>query len=669
MEAYYQNLLMKALKATQGKLQVSDTVPNSVEALTVSTDPVPFGHGFDHAIADIDIQATIRKPSSTGAIKNLFTTFEGKSSSGHKGRLGTYYGIQELTYSDRDGSDVATITATDTLTHGTFSWGDDVVAWDMLIISGLDPVAGTNVGVRKVLSGSGTAITTHSGLGTTTNAVDASVLRLNPVELFAVPSPNGEGQEQLFLTVDPSSDALTNADYLSNLGLLNQHRIYPLIPPRLGDLESTADGIFNRISDLEGTGASDLFASEWGFRLVLYPALSNGTGPDLTKPIGQNPIIDSTVVLDEQDVFIDYANGTVYFTVPPRLGDDINPNSYGGPIRLWAVFVAYSLETEIGSSVVHNVSRQIVDMPSGSDPVYDNPSYLKYNGVKKLWNVYSGTGALKSAVDQPIQGFEFGDDVVEEPLKIIWDHQNGRWEVCSSPTTTADYQELFLYSGVSGGQNPGLSVKVGGTEYGIRFDSDLNWNLNSGLILDQGAGDNPILRLKSSDIDHGMTSFQATDIYGAFNKGNGDTGTLLVEGFSEDSIGVSIQSFSVNGISTTGTGSDGAITLRSRKKSGSATMSFNDGDNLLVISNDVISRLIVKGNGDIYISGAYANYDNESDAMACQDMAYELSGLTDKILTYNRKKLESIGVMENGFIHLNNMVGLQLGAIGEVFKV
>jgi len=674
MESYYQNLLLKALKATQGKIQISSGALIGQEGLTIPvSQSVPFGNEFGHALTDLEVQATFRKPCSTQALKNLFTTFEGESSYGYKGRLGTYYGIQELSYSDRDTADYATITATNQLTHQTFSWGDDVTAGDMLIVSDLNPVSGTKTGVRRISGGAATVISTYSGLGVSTNQVDASVLRLKPVQLFTVPSPNGAGTEQLFLTVDPNSDAVSNPEYLSNLGLVNEHRVYPLIPPRTG--EERADGIFYRISDLKGMGENDLRADEWGFRIILYPSNSGGTSPDLTKPIASlNPVIDSTKPSDEQDMLIDYATGSVYFTTPPRPGDAINPNSYtDGPIKLWAVFAAFSLESETGDSTVHNTARMIMDLPSGADAVYDHPSFLKYNKTKKLWGFYSGKGALKTAAgDQPVQGFEFGDDVAtEETVRMILDQVNGRWEICSVPTTSANYQGLFLYSGVNGGQNPGLGFNIGGTEYGLRIDnSTLGWTFDgASFVFNQGASGNIAISIKGDGIAHGMTGHVPTDVFGIITRQHSTEGGLMVAAWSSGTRSLELTGSSTTADTSTSISAAAPIQLSGQKRDTTTIQALADTENVVVMQNFFSSKWILKGNGDQYITGAYANYDSESDALACQDLAYELSGLTDKVIQYNRKKLEKIGVMKNGFIHLNNMLGLQLGAIGEVFQI
>jgi hypothetical protein len=50
-------------------------------------------------------------------------------------------------------------------------------------------------------------------------------------------------------------------------------------------------------------------------------------------------------------------------------------------------------------------------------------------------------------------------------------------------------------------------------------------------------------------------------------------------------------------------------------------------------------------------------------------LAYTLSGKLKQVLKYNEKEFEGLGILKDGFLNLNNMFALQLGAIGEIYKV
>jgi hypothetical protein len=94
------------------------------------------------------------------------------------------------------------------------------------------------------------------------------------------------------------------------------------------------------------------------------------------------------------------------------------------------------------------------------------------------------------------------------------------------------------------------------------------------------------------------------------------------------------------------------------------------------------AALIVKADGDLFVNSAtnttggagYVNavnnavryFDDEKDALACQDLAYAMAGAWNKVLEYQAPKLEALGVMKNGFISYRNATALSLGAIGEL---
>lgn len=89
-----------------------------------------------------------------------------------------------------------------------------------------------------------------------------------------------------------------------------------------------------------------------------------------------------------------------------------------------------------------------------------------------------------------------------------------------------------------------LGFVTGGSER-VRIDANgavyigdtANANVTLGLTINQGANDNEILDLKSSDVAHGFTAVTETDTFGYFNKALALGGGLVVGAVSDADIG------------------------------------------------------------------------------------------------------------------------------------
>jgi hypothetical protein len=64
----------------------------------------------------------------------------------------------------------------------------------------------------------------------------------------------------------------------------------------------------------------------------------------------------------------------------------------------------------------------------------------------------------------------------------------------------------------------------------VYIGDSANANSVIGLTINQGANDDEILALKSSDVAHGVTTHTETDTYAFFKKASGSTGGLIIEG-------------------------------------------------------------------------------------------------------------------------------------------
>tara|TARA_R100000781_G_C4075178_1_gene125837 strand:+ start:115 stop:1626 length:1512 start_codon:yes stop_codon:yes gene_type:complete len=200
-----------------------------------------------------------------------------------------------------------------------------------------------------------------------------------------------------------------------------------------------------------------------------------------------------------------------------------------------------------------------------------------------------------------------------------------------------------------------LAIDTGGTERltidssgGVYINDNANANMTIGLTINQGANDDHIFALKSSDVAHGRTSEAETDTYGHVKKTDGNYGGLKIVGISEDhaSSAYSILMEGHGGQAETGKtdGSQGLFQIYMSEHDGSnSATNINANGNVFAIRGRVgggnRTLFIVDEDGDIHYDGSDAgaydyaemfewadgNPDNEDRA------GYSVSLVGDKI--------------------------------------
>jgi hypothetical protein len=107
--------------------------------------------------------------------------------------------------------------------------------------------------------------------------------------------------------------------------------------------------------------------------------------------------------------------------------------------------------------------------------------------------------------------------------------------------------------------------------------------------------------IKDPGVAHGVTSLLETDTFSASGVLAAGVGGLLTVSATETDV-----AFRTTGISTTPVSSDtgdAPIDLNASLKSGTTTVAHADASNLVSVSNNGATRLVVKGNGDIVSQG------------------------------------------------------------------
>jgi hypothetical protein len=140
----------------------------------------------------------------------------------------------------------------------------------------------------------------------------------------------------------------------------------------------------------------------------------------------------------------------------------------------------------------------------------------------------------------------------------------------------------------------GGTLAVTGTTY---IGDTANAKMTKGLTINQGAADNEILSLKSSDVNHGVTDATETDTYAAFAK-QVSTGGLFINAVgSAGTTMFNVRAISVSDNTAKTTAALAPIQLNATKKNGTGITAPGADANLLVVQQNNVARFIFDAEG------------------------------------------------------------------------
>lgn len=177
-----------------------------------------------------------------------------------------------------------------------------------------------------------------------------------------------------------------------------------------------------------------------------------------------------------------------------------------------------------------------------------------------------------------------------------------------------------------------------------------------GLHINQGAADNDILALASSDVAHGITTWALTDVFATFSKSEALAGGLQVAGY-KDADGVAGQALKlVGGLgeeadTTKTTAAIGVVELAGYVKSGTSGAAVGADGNIVTISTWGTARFIFDTEGSGHADVAWTTYDKYDDLALVRDMERVLQAREDEAKTYRRHALEDAGIIGQGSWH------------------
>lgn len=302
------------------------------------------------------------------------------------------------------------------------------------------------------------------------------------------------------------------------------------------------------------------------------------------------------------------------------------------------------------------------------------------NAVNKIKWVYSTTafGTINGYADASngvlrLSGLNTGSGYGE--VELIGSSSSegtaAKWQVISTSTRA---QLLDVSDGVC--------VRFDGRKCYI--NDTANANLTYGLTINQGANDDEIVALKSSDVGHGATTLTETDTFGLLAKCSADNGGLTVRGFRD---GGSYKATEIYGalaanIDTTKSTSGHAIVeVYATQISGTGVADVVADGNVFAIkcrrgSADV-TVLIVDEDGNLLTDDTASTYDAEDDVALVREMAELLamdrSERTDHLRRpADRKRAEALGIVhadDNGvMVSHKRQAALLRGALLQLEK-
>lgn len=217
----------------------------------------------------------------------------------------------------------------------------------------------------------------------------------------------------------------------------------------------------------------------------------------------------------------------------------------------------------------------------------------------------------------------------------------------------------------------------------FRVGDDANASMTIGITINQGANDDEILALKSSDVDHGVTTLAETDTYGCIRKALAGSGGIEFRGFADTGLNHSVMF--MRGIvtdtpsTTPATNVFGVVRVGAYLKSGTGTASIGSNGFLFSIDNAGSTKFLFDAEGDSHEDGtgwtAYDEYDDLAlvDALDRTLDARLMEREASAFLRENRAFLQAARIVtfnDGGapFINTSRLAMLHNGAIRQLYR-
>jgi hypothetical protein len=210
-------------------------------------------------------------------------------------------------------------------------------------------------------------------------------------------------------------------------------------------------------------------------------------------------------------------------------------------------------------------------------------------------------------------------------------------------------------------------------------------NVTTGLTINQGAADDKIFTLKSSDVAHGMTEHAETDTYFAIQKVDGASGGADLYGY-KDADGNAGGAIRVRGYlgeaadTTKSTSALGVVSIDAAVENGADIQTLAANSNIVVFRNVTTTKFILDSDGDSHqdVGTAWTNFDTHDDLALLNLLSAHVTHKADPLrenfgtwLAQSRDELERLKLVtfnEDGhhFVNWSRMHMLEVGALRQM---
>ncbi|MFH0900681.1 MAG: hypothetical protein V2A73_08645 [Pseudomonadota bacterium] len=220
------------------------------------------------------------------------------------------------------------------------------------------------------------------------------------------------------------------------------------------------------------------------------------------------------------------------------------------------------------------------------------------------------------------------------------------------------------------------------TDAGLLLLNDTaNAKSTIGFTINQGAADNEILSLKSSDVAHAMTTNHEADTYACMKKVLATDGGLLVEGLTETTIAIGLGGRATSTNEWRNTSAEGTITVdASKNDAGGSFGTLGANQNMVVFRDHQTARFILDSDGDSHqdVGTAWTNFDDYDDVALLTALSAGVSRPGDVVrerfgqfLSANRPALEQARLVtfnDDGhhFVNMSRLTMLLVGAVRQL---
>lgn len=179
-----------------------------------------------------------------------------------------------------------------------------------------------------------------------------------------------------------------------------------------------------------------------------------------------------------------------------------------------------------------------------------------------------------------------------------------------------------------------------------------NAKMTTGLTINQGAADDEILALKSSDVAHGITDLAETDTFGAFYKIAAANGGILIRGFTEAETGIHFVGYGTNDNTAKTTSANSYVVVDCRKKLNTGSQVPGANANLLTVKSQGITRFIFDNEGSAHADVEWITFDAHDDLQIIEDMETLLAPgqvrrMFGEVVKYDRAFFEREGLLHD----------------------